>query len=264
MNKKNITLFLCLLALAVGGGFLINKWRILGVDCYLDGSLCTPELISYSNQIIGEYWLFNDLSTTLKHQPSYVLEKWQKQWPNKVVVYWVVTPGELTLNTPSKKYLLLSNGKLSENNNIATASLEISDELFSQLFPDLNVNSILTSELLQLSKQLSTWPSETQVTWLEEDKIQITRTSFPPIWIEPTQGAKSSQLVNIIWSNWPPKDMPELPENIVAVDLRFKLPVVKTVFSENQVASPSAATDEEIATQSAVQKVLDFDILRQE
>lgn len=207
---------------------LLNRTKV--VECQIEKTTCPDDLIENLNTLKGSSFFFTNISQKLEDNKTndsiYILESISKKFPGTI---------KLSFKQEEIKYSLLINDQIfyigksgatipTKLDNTQTVSFTWKNE--KDIVKDNNVEDSYHKKFLNIAESLSKNTKENIIIiWVSDSEI-ILEIPDEPIYIFDkqtieTQVKKVDTIINA-------KELEEIEEPILEIDMRFDLPVLRT------------------------------------
>lgn len=209
--------------------FLVAN-RVTKVDCTVESSECPPELAEHSKILKGSSFFFGNfekkLHENLLENNVYLLQSVTKKLPGTIVLTFEQEEIEYSLQFEGETKYVGKSGTIIPNNSQPQDVLLIEWKTDQELIKENRVQNKYHQLFLTITQSLTrTSQEQKKIIWNSDSEVILDIPGRPLFIFDSetieTQIKKVDTIVNA-------KELDEIEEPILEIDMRFDLPVLRT------------------------------------
>jgi hypothetical protein len=226
MNLKKIILPLLIFSIFL---FLVIK-RVNNIECKIENSPCTSELIKSLNTLKKSSFFFSNIPQKISEDQTddstYLLKSYTKKFPGTLSLVFKQENIKYTLQIEDKKYAIGKSGTIVPGKSKKTESILFSWKNDTKIIQNTIIKNNYHKIFLNIVNSLSeTQIDKSTIIWISDSEILLEIPDQPLYIFEQetivTQIKKVGTIINA-------KELEEIEEPILEIDMRFDLPVLRT------------------------------------
>lgn len=226
MNLKQKLLSLLFLVIILFLAF--NKTNT--IKCQIENSECPEVLIKNLNTLKGSSFFFSNIQKKLENNKTndsiYILESISKKFPGTIKLYFKQEEIRYSLITSNKTFHIGNSGTTIPTESDYSEIISFTWKNEEVIINNNKINDDYHNKFLNISTNLSKNNLEnTTITWVSDSEIILKTPNKPPFIFDKqtieTQVKKIDTIMNA-------RELEEIEEPILEIDMRFNLPVLRT------------------------------------
>lgn len=203
--------------------------RVTKIECNVINSNCSEELISRTNKLKGSSFFFSDFETKLANDDNqktiYILDSINKTFPNTIVLNFVQEQIDYELIFNQQKNFIGDSGKIiPQESNSTVTSIEWKNEY--QVVNENKVDQKYHQIFLTLADYFNNASLDKAVIYWENDSEIVVEIHEQPRFVFDIETIQTQ--VKKIDTIIKARELEEIEEPILEIDMRFNLPVLRT------------------------------------